>query len=334
MQLINIKKENDITRIYYQLTFGHVSWWTSVHIIDVIIAKDFRQKDGKIHELILGGVNKTKELKEANYNMDKYQNPDEETGYISIYGYSSIVGKNVRYTIWNQLDKFLIEIEDETFIEKEGEHIYDRMVDSIELTAMINCAKEKYSSSLTNEERKVNKDNIEKNIISVECFSCHTKFEVNCSKIPSNQKTFYCKCPNCNTELKRANPKYIDNAEDEKKQTLSDRDELINSMKLMNNIRSLSEKERNEIIYENIIKVSKVLKEIKCDSSEYKLSQRQQATKNNAINKIKAKDFLEAYYEITDFIDDYGDRHNGKVFEIEKQEINNLISIIYNNIKQ
>ena len=117
-------------------------------------------------------------------------------------------------------------------------------------------------------------------------------------------------------------------------ETLTDRGKLISTMELPNNIRTLSEKERNERICENIIKVSKVFKKIKCDSSEYKLSQRQQATKNNAINKIKAKDFLEAYYEIADFVDDYGDRHNGKVFEIEKQEINNLISIIYNNIKQ
>jgi len=120
----------------------------------------------------------------------------------------------------------------------------------------------------------------------------------------------------------------------EKKEGLIDRDNLIKTMELPNNIRKLSEKERNEIICENIIKVSKVLKKIKCDSSEYKLSQRQQATKNNAVNKIRAKYFLEAYYEIADFVDDYGDRHNGKVFEIEKQEINNLISIIYNNIKQ
>ena len=115
---------------------------------------------------------------------------------------------------------------------------------------------------------------------------------------------------------------------------LTDRGKLISTMELPNNIRRVSEKERNEVICENIIKVSKVLKKIKCDSSEYKLSQRQQATKNNAINKIKAKDFLEAYYEIVDFVDDYGDRHNRKIFEMEKKEVNNLISIIYNNIKQ
>ena len=117
-------------------------------------------------------------------------------------------------------------------------------------------------------------------------------------------------------------------------ETLTDRGKLISTMELPNNIRTLSEKERNEIICETIIKVSRLLKAIKCDSSEYQLSRRQQATKNNAINKIKAKEFLEAYYEIEDFVDDYGDKHNGKVFEIEKQEINTLMAIIYNDIKQ
>ena len=148
MQLVKVKNENDITSIYYQLTFGGISWWELVHIMNVIIEKDFVEKKGKIDEFIVGGVNKTKELQESNYNIDNYKSQDEETGYISIYGYSGIIGKNVRYTIWNQLDRFLIQIENETFIKKEGEHIYDRLVDSIELTAMINCAKEKYSKKL------------------------------------------------------------------------------------------------------------------------------------------------------------------------------------------
>lgn len=127
---------------------------------------------------------------------------------------------------------------------------------------------------------------------------------------------------------------YFKDLEKKQEPNSNNRDILIKSMQLPNNIRSLSEEERNKIISETIIKVSKILKEIQCDSSEYKLSERQQRTKNNAINNIKSKEFLEAYYEITDFVDDYGDRHNGKIFVAEKQEINNLISIIYNNIKQ
>ncbi|MBQ9658785.1 MAG: hypothetical protein IJV31_08485 [Clostridia bacterium] len=167
-----------------------------------------------------------------------------------------------------------------------------------------------------------------------ECFICNTRFTIDSSMIPQNQKTFYWKCPNCNAELKIGNPNYIENSENEKQEDVTDRDELIKIMELPSNIRKLSEEEKNKIICETIISVSKLLKEVKCDSSEYQLSQRQQKTKDNAINNIKTKNFLEAYYEITDFVDDYGDRHNGKIFETEKQEINTLLAIIYNNMQQ
>lgn len=49
--------------------------------------------------------------------------------------------------------------------------------------------------------------NKENNIIDIECFACHKKFQLNLS-IPSSQKTFYCKCPNCDAELKIGNPNY------------------------------------------------------------------------------------------------------------------------------
>ncbi len=331
MQLENIKKENNITSIYYKLTYGRIGWWELVHIMNVIITKDFVEQNGKIHEFIVGGQNKTKELQEANYNIDKYKSQNEETGYISISGYSGIIEKNVKYTLWNQLKSFLIEIENETRIEKDGEHIYDQLADSIELTAYINCAKEKYSKS--EEKNKTANSDLEKNMIEVECFACHTKFQLN-RNIPSNEKTIYCRCPNCDAELKISNPNYIDKAEKEQELNSNNRYILIKTMELPSDIRKLSEEERNKIISETIIKVSKVLKEIQCDDTEYELSKRQQATKNNAINNIKSKKFLEAYFEITDFVDDYGDRHNGKIFATEKKEINNLISIIYNNIKQ
>ena len=104
-------------------------------------------------------------------------------------------------------------------------------------------------------------------------------------------------------------------------------------MELPGNIRSLPKEEQNEVILKTIIKTNEILKNIQCDNSEYELSSRQKATKNNTLNNIKAGEFLEAYYEITDFIDNYGDNHNGKVFETEKQEIYNLIMILYNKIK-
>ena len=170
-------------------------------------------------------------------------------------------------------------------------------------------------------------------IVNVECFACNTKFQINCSNIPSNQKTFYWNCSNCNAELKIGNPNYSDNSENREDKNLTDRDKLIKSMQLPSNIRSLSKEEQNEVIIKTIIKINEILKNIQCDNSEYELSNRQKATKNNTLNNIKAGEFLEAYYEITDLVDNYGDNHNGKVFETEKQEIYNLIMIIYNEIK-
>lgn len=135
-------------------------------------------------------------------------------------------------------------------------------------------------------------------------------------------------------DVKKASEKeLIDNAILESKEKL-DRDKLIEIMELPGNIRSLPKKEQNEIILKTIIKTNEVLKNIQCDNSEYELSSRQKVTKNNTLNNIKTGEFLEAYYEITDFINNYGDNHNGKVFKTEKQEIYNLIMILYNKIKE
>lgn len=43
-----------------------------------------------------------------------------------------------------------------------------------------------------------------------QCFICNTRFIANSSNIPSNQKTFYYNCPNCNAELKIGNPNYTE----------------------------------------------------------------------------------------------------------------------------
>ena len=126
----------------------------------------------------------------------------------------------------------------------------------------------------------------------------------------------------------------FDIAQDTIDDKTTDRDKLINSMQLPNNIRLLSKEEQNEVIIKTIIKANGALKNIQCDNSEYELSNRQKATKNNTLNNIKVGEFLEAYYEITDFVDNYGDNHNGKVFETEKQEIFNLIKMLYNHIKK
>lgn len=57
---------------------------------------------------------------------------------------------------------------------------------------------------------KIKFDCISSNL-NINCFACNKKSQINISNIPSNQKTIYCKCPNCDAELKIGNPNYINN---------------------------------------------------------------------------------------------------------------------------
>ncbi len=152
MQLKNIEKEENITKIYYELTFP-IGWEELICILDAFIKNDFTKNDGKIYEVLVGfilesaGIDKTNELLKSNYNINECNFAKEENSWISIAGYSDIIEKNIKITLWNQLDKCLIEIEDESYIEKEGEHIYDKYVDKAEITGFIYYAKNENSNN-------------------------------------------------------------------------------------------------------------------------------------------------------------------------------------------
>ena len=45
------------------------------------------------------------------------------------------------------------------------------------------------------------------NAIMIKCPVCNNKFELNWN-VPASERTFYCKCPNCNAEIKNENPNY------------------------------------------------------------------------------------------------------------------------------
>lgn len=55
-------------------------------------------------------------------------------------------------------------------------------------------------------ENKKEETQVSKPII-VDCPACNNSFELKWN-VPSTEKTFYCKCPNCGMELKRGNPNY------------------------------------------------------------------------------------------------------------------------------
>lgn len=203
MILKKIGENNNTTSLYYQLTF-RISWNQLIGLVDSIVTFDFKKTADKI---LVGeiegstGIDKTKELQDADYDIYKTDFSKEEKGWISISGYSKIMDVNITFTFWNQLNRCLVEIENEKYLKQEGDHVYDKYVNSIEINGFVIAAKE--------EERKKIANNTDKsNSINIECFACHENFQIDPNVVPSDQKTFYWRCPKCGAEIKRGNPNY------------------------------------------------------------------------------------------------------------------------------
>ena len=104
-------------------------------------------------------------------------------------------------------------------------------------------------------------------------------------------------------------------------------------MQLPQYIGQLQQEEVNNVITQTLKKINMVLKNIDVEQSNYILTNRQEKTKENAISKMKNENYLNSYYEIMDFVENYGDSHNGIVYEVERQEIKRLIILLYQKLK-
>ena len=136
MQLKGIEKEDVFTTIHYDLTWA-VGWEQILSFIEVIIKTDFEK--GGIQSVEVGmiagaeSVDVTKDLEEHGNRIRDTEFSKKESGYIVIAGYSSIMRVPMRIAIWNQLDHFMLQLVNDTAIEKFGEHVFDKYVDSIEI---------------------------------------------------------------------------------------------------------------------------------------------------------------------------------------------------------
>lgn len=83
----------------------------------------------------------TDNLKQNKYNIKETAFAKNESGYIVIAGHSSIMNVPISITIWNQLNRFMLQLANDTGIEKYGDHCYDKYVDSIEIMGHIDYAK-------------------------------------------------------------------------------------------------------------------------------------------------------------------------------------------------
>ncbi|MGI6248223.1 MAG: hypothetical protein ACOYJX_02275 [Acutalibacteraceae bacterium] len=144
MQLKGIEKEGGFTTLYYELTWP-VGWEKLLSFIDVIIKNDFEK--GGIQSIGVGflagaeSVDVTDDLKKHGNRVRETDFAKTESGYIVIAGYSAIMEVPMRITIWNQLDRFMLQLMNDDKIEKNGEHCYDKYVDSIEILAHVDLAK-------------------------------------------------------------------------------------------------------------------------------------------------------------------------------------------------
>ena len=116
----------------------------------------------------------------------------------------------------------------------------------------------------------------------------------------------------------------------------SNRERLLEFLELPNDIRKYDINKQYSIIHEKIevLEKSIFIDDSIIEHKEYVPSKRQDATWQNALMNFQTKDYLNAYFEIIDYIDDYGNRENCNFFESEMNNIKSLLRGINKKIKK
>ncbi len=118
---------------------------------------------------------------------------------------------------------------------------------------------------------------------------------------------------------------------------ISFRESFLNEYKL-DNLRKKDKMEQNQIVYKtvsniiNYINENEILK--KFEDIDYENSSRQEAVKKNAMLEIEKNNYVNAYYEIWDYIEDYGDVHQGKIYKAEAKTIKELYMILKKKMEE
>ena len=116
----------------------------------------------------------------------------------------------------------------------------------------------------------------------------------------------------------------------------SNREKLLDFLVLPNDIRKYDKDKQYTIIHEKIevLEKSFFIDDSIIEYSDYVPSKRQDATWQNALRNFQSKDYLNAYFEILDYIDDYGNRENRNLFESEMNNIKSILRGINKKIKE
>lgn len=121
-----------------------------------------------------------------------------------------------------------------------------------------------------------------------------------------------------------------------KKEKNNKKKEILEKMKLPEGIRKLKSEEQNTLVINHINEIfaSKILEneEYIQDIDSYQYSRRQNAVLENFKCELEKNSMIDAYWEIWDFIDNYGDTTYKKLLTIEAKEVIKDLQLIYNKI--
>ncbi|MBP7510042.1 MAG: hypothetical protein KA807_19670 [Prolixibacteraceae bacterium] len=133
-----VEKEEPFTSLYYELTWP-IGWNQIISFFDIIIKTDFLNGKGNVASISVGfiagaePVDVTKDLINHKYEIKRTDFAQKELGYVILAGESSFMDIPIRFTLWNQLDKCLVQLMNDDKIEKLGKNTYDKYMNSIEI---------------------------------------------------------------------------------------------------------------------------------------------------------------------------------------------------------
>lgn len=135
-----MEKQGPFTSLFYELTWP-IGWDHILSFLDIIIKTDFSSANGNGHVtsisvgFIAGAepVDETQDLVAHDYEIKNTDFAKNESGFVILAGESSFMHVPMRFTLWNQLDRCLVQVMNDDKIDKEGEHVYDKYLNSIEI---------------------------------------------------------------------------------------------------------------------------------------------------------------------------------------------------------